>query len=185
MRILVSGFKPFGPHTNNPTEALIKALPNEIGDKTVDTVLLPVEYETAFQVLNQAVLKERYDSVMMLGLAAGRKNITIEHHAINLRHASLADEAGVFKQFEKIRDQGPVLVESSLPYERLLRLAKEEERPITLSTDAGAYVCNDVFYLMRLYHPHLRAGFIHVPDTSVLALNEQHKQLVWLIERLD
>lgn len=185
MRILVSGFKPFGPHESNPTEALIEALPNDIGDKTVDTVLLPVEYETAFQVLNQTVLKERYDSVMMLGLAAGRKTITIEHHAINLRHASLADEAGVFKQFEKIRDQGPMLVENSLPYERLLRLAKEEERPITLSTDAGAYVCNDVFYLMRLYHPHLRAGFIHVPDISTITLDEQLNALLWVIEHLN
>lgn len=65
-----------------------------------------MEYETAFQVLNQAVLKERYDSVIMLGLAAVRKVINIEHHA------SIADEAGVFKQFEKFRDQGPMLVES-------------------------------------------------------------------------
>ncbi len=184
MRILVSGFKPFGALTSNPTEALIEALPSDIGDKTVDTVLLPVEYETAFQVLNQAVLKERYDSVIMLGLAAGRKNINIEHHAINLRHASLADEAGVVKAFEKIRDQGPALVESTLPYENLLRLAKDEKRPITLSTDAGAYVCNDVFYLMRLYHPTLCAGFIHVPDINTLSFDIQLEQLVWLINQI-
>lgn len=184
MRILVSGFKPFGPHESNPSEEIIKALPKMIGDNTVDTVLLPVAYETAFQVLNQAVLKERYDSVMMLGLAAGRKNITIEHHAINLRHASLADEAGVFKQFEKIRDQGPLLVESSLPYESLLRLAKEEKRLITLSTDAGAYVCNDVFYLMRLYHPHVRAGFVHVPDEETLPIGELVLTIEWLIQNL-
>lgn len=184
MKLLISGFKPFGPHTENPTQKILEQLPKTRGNIFIGTVLLPVEYGRAFETLDEAFKKDSYDTVIMLGLAAGRKAINLEHHAINLRHATLPDEAGVLKQFSPIIENGPSLYESTLPYQDLIEKASKEGLPLTLSTDAGGYVCNDVFYLMRHHHPTITSGFIHVPDETTIPLEEQVSLIEWLIQRV-
>lgn len=184
MNILISGFKPFGPHTENPTQKIIEQLPKTLGGVVIDTVLLPVEYGRAFDVLDEALKKGAYETVVMLGLAAGRKAINLEHHAINLRHATIPDEAGILKQFSPILDGGPILYESTLPYQHLIETASKEGFALTLSTDAGGYVCNDVFYLMRHHYPTVTSGFVHVPDEKTVPLDEQVSIIQWLIQHL-
>ena len=75
-RILVSGFEAFGGDTVNPTHRLVDELraglialpPNAV----IETVLLPVGFQTAFEALESAIERFQPHAVLSLGQAGGR-----------------------------------------------------------------------------------------------------------------
>ena len=67
MRILVTGFEPFGAHAVNSSMAVVNALPPSNG---LITRVLPVVYEEAGSIIRQLIETHRPDAVMCLGLCA-------------------------------------------------------------------------------------------------------------------
>ena len=59
-------------------------------------------------------------------------------------------------------ENGPETYETPVPVEALCRQMQQEGFEIEPSQDAGAYVCNDTFYLTGLRSP-APVSFIHVP----------------------
>lgn len=115
MRLLVTGFEPFLEHSTNPTMQILDAIQSD----RVHTLVLPVEYERAADILIKTIKNESFDAALMLGLAADRTFVSLEYQALNLMDALAADNAGVRKRFEKITD-GPESILSSLPVETLI-----------------------------------------------------------------
>ncbi len=161
-RLLITGFEGFLEHTDNPTATVIEAL-HETLPFAFDSLILPVEYGSAAQTLIAHIENTPADRIVLLGLAAGRKTISLEHHALNLNHSIYPDNAGVTPFLEPIEPHGPALYASTLPLKAWLKEAQSMDYPVTLSTDAGSYVCNDLFYRLRHRFPKLPIGFIHVP----------------------
>ena len=180
MKILLTGFEPFLEHTSNPTLDIIKHL----ASKDVTPLSLPVVYEKAAQKILDAVAKEPFDFIIMLGLAADRTMITIEHHALNWMDAKGPDNEGVIKRFEVIDEKGPHLYPTDIPYKTIIEDAETELRPISLSLSAGGYICNDTFYRVKHALKSQKVGFIHVPPISILNLETQIKSIEWIIQKL-
>ena len=90
-RILVTGFGPFGEEMRNPSLEAVMALPERAGDALILKEELPVLFGTGGDRLLALIEQLRPDAVLCTGLAAGRKALTPEVIAVNLKNARIPD----------------------------------------------------------------------------------------------
>lgn len=161
MKILISGFEKFGPHSINSSEVMVKLLASE---PDIKTVLLPVTFEDAFQKLNDEIQKHQPEVVVALGLAAYRDKISLEKVAINLIDCEIPENAGIFHRDTPIIKDAPNAYFSTLPLTEMLLSSRAF--PTEISYSAGAYVCNYLMYqlLHSLEGSGIKTGFIHLPE---------------------
>lgn len=165
--ILLAGFEPFGEFTVNPSELVARELDGEvIGGCTIKSIVLPVVFGEAGDTLIEAINDFNPKLVICLGLAADRKEISIERLAVNLDDARMPDNAGSQPVDQLITLDGPSACWSTLPVKDLVATLQEQGIPSSLSMSAGTFVCNHVFYrLMQCLDGNsaIRGGFIHLP----------------------
>jgi pyroglutamyl-peptidase len=161
MRILLTGFEPFGNATNNPSAEIVK----QISMENVFTAILPVAYTKSAEHLLALIAEHNPDVVICLGQAEGRTQITPEKVAINLDDARLADNEGVLRSDVKILEGGPDAYFSTLPVKEIVEAIKAKGVPAAVSLSAGAFLCNHVFYVAqnKFAGTNVRSGFVHVP----------------------
>ena len=95
MKVLVTGFEPFGRDRLNASWEAVRRLPKHIGDVDIVVMQVPVEFGASGRVVGQMIECERPDAVLCCGVAAGRSRVTPEYVAINHRHARIADNSGM------------------------------------------------------------------------------------------
>jgi pyroglutamyl-peptidase len=161
MKILLTGFEPFGAATSNPSGEIIK----QISGDNIVTAILPVAYTQSAEHLLVLIAEHNPDVVICLGQAEGRTQITPEKVAINLDDARLADNEGVLRNDVKILEAGPDAYFSTLPIKEIVEAIKSAGVPAAISLSAGAFLCNHVFYIVqnKFAGTHVRSGFVHVP----------------------
>ncbi|OFW01628.1 MAG: hypothetical protein A3G20_01790 [Acidobacteria bacterium RIFCSPLOWO2_12_FULL_59_11] len=170
MKILLTGFEPFGRWKVNPSEQVIRALAKQARwrtDADLVTEILPTEYVRAGKRIRQLIRRIRPGVVLCLGVAPACRAISLERVALNLDDDPLPDNAGQFRSGRPIVRGGTVAYWSTLPLERLRRVLEKRGIPVTISNHAGAYLCNHVFYLarheMEPWGDRAPCGFIHLP----------------------
>jgi pyroglutamyl-peptidase len=175
MKILVTGFTPFGGQSINPAFEAVSGLPASIAGATIEVVQLDTIFGTGALQLEDAIHCYEPNIVLCIGQAGGRAAISVEFVAINYRDASIPDNGGNTPLSERIHHTGDTAYFSNLPVKAMVQHMKNNYIPAYISYSAGTYVCNDVFYhLMYLIHtsfPNVRGGFIHVPFELSQAVN--------------
>ena len=170
MRVLVTGFEPFGGDPENPTELIAK----ELDGKTLEGArvfgrVLPVSVRRAAPELERALAEVEPDVVINLGLAPTYSNVAVERVALNLIDARIPDNDGYQPIDEPIVEDAPPAYFSTLPVRAIVKELRSEGIPAVISYSAGTYLCNYVMF-RTLHHSHVhgfpkKAGFIHVPYT--------------------
>ncbi len=172
MRILVSGFEAFGGETRNPTRELINEL--KIGRIKVPVgviagaVLLPVAFQSAFEILRTEIETFKPQIVLCLGQASGRANVDVERLAVNLIDAEIPDNLGAQPREQAIDPGAITAYFSTLPAALLVEALNGFQIPARISNSAGLYVCNFLFYRLQGYAqgPNAKiemSGFVHLP----------------------
>lgn len=166
--ILLTGFMPFGSNETNPSWEAVDALPETVGANRIEKLLLPVEYGRAAALAYAKAVELHADAVLCVGLAAGRSHITPEAIGVNVRDASIPDNAGFYPHGEPVFPDGPAAYFSTLPVRRITEAIRSAGVPAALSYTAGTYVCNDLLYalLHRFSGTPTRVAFIHVPPVA-------------------
>jgi pyroglutamyl-peptidase len=161
LKILLTGFEPFGTATSNPSGEIVK----QISGDNIVTAILPVAYVGSAECVLELIAEHNPDVVICLGQAEGRTQITPEKVAINLDDARLPDNAGVQRSDVKILDNGPDAYFTTLPIKEMVDAAKVAGVPASVSLSAGAFLCNHVFYVAqnKFVGTKIRSGFVHVP----------------------
>lgn len=172
MKILLTGFEPFGKEKINPSWEVAKNIKDNIMGAEICKLKLPVAFKKVSEMIEDELKRKKYDCVLSLGQAGQRPSISIEYIGINLRHTSVEDNNSYCPKFEKISKDGPDGIASNLPIKNILKAWEENEIPGYLSFSAGAYVCNDIMYSTSLMGKELglRSGFIHLPYTKAQAM---------------
>ena len=171
MKILLTGFEPFGGDTVNSSQETLKAVTcDEFGDVEVVAKILPVSFKRVGDVLVSLIDDLRPDVVMMLGQAGTSENIRIERFALNLMDSVKGDNDGYIPDEETIFPDSPLALQSTLPLKAIKKSLIECGIPAVVSNSAGLYVCNRTYY-EALYHISsrglaTRAVFIHLPSIS-------------------
>jgi pyroglutamyl-peptidase len=160
--LLLTGFEPFGDDPGalslNPSVEIAKALHGkEIGAWRVAGEVLPCEFGRSVRVLKTLMREYAPEAVICLGQAGGRSAISIERVAINW------DEAA--RSGQPILKTAPAAYFSSLPVHALRDALLAYGIPAEISSTAGQFVCNHVFFSLMhaLRKTKIPAGFVHVP----------------------
>ncbi|QRN83962.1 pyroglutamyl-peptidase I [Chloroflexota bacterium] len=168
MKVLITGFEPFGQSLINPSQILLEDAPDQFpGGIELVKAILPVEKAAGPEALVDAILRYQPEAVICFGLAVGRSVISLERVAVNLMDYRMPDNAGQTVQDQPVNPDGPAAYFSSLPLRAMLTALQSNNIPAELSLTAGSYLCNQVFYtLMHHLATHgqsIPAGFIHLP----------------------
>lgn len=184
--LLITGFEPFGDEQTNPSWEAVKALPDRIGAWTLRSLLLPVEFGRAAALAIETAKEVHADAILCVGLAAGRDAVTPEAVGVNVRDASIPDNAGFRPEGEPVVSDGPAAYFSTLPVRRITEAIRSANVPAKLSYTAGTYVCNDLLYTL-LHHfsgTDVRVAFVHIPLERTLPLSDSIRALTAAIEAI-
>ena len=174
MTILITAFEPFQQETINATMEALSLLPDSVCGHTLIKRTIPVVFGKAVEAVTALVDDLRPETVICLGQASGRAEVTPERVAINVMDARIPDNAGEQPADAPIREDGPAAYFSTLPVKAMVQAMKEAGVPASLSNTAGTFVCNDLMYglldhLARTGR-NIPAGFIHIPATPAQAV---------------
>lgn len=164
-KLLITGFDPFGGETVNPSWEAVKLLPTVIDSYEVTKLQIPTVFGKGADTVLTAAKELQPDAILCVGQAGGRSSITPEVVAINLREATIFDNAGNGPVNTPVVADGPAAYFSTMPVRKIVEALRSGGYPANLSYSAGAFVCNDVLYSL-LHHyrdSKILIGFIHVP----------------------
>lgn len=203
---------PFGGEEINPSWEAVRALPEKILEYELTKMLIPVVFGEAAEMVIAEAEKIRADVVLCIGQAGGRAEICPELVGINLKNATIPDNAGNQPGDEPIAEGGDAAYFSTLPVRKIADAISAAGIPARLSYSAGAYVCNELLYsLLRHFDGgqnagkngredrqnagentrKTRVGFIHVPyipeqgKTPSMSLDDIKTALTIAIKNLD
>jgi pyroglutamyl-peptidase len=166
--VLLTGFEPFGGERLNPSWLAVRRLHGlTIHGHRIVSRRLPTAYRESLQKLRRLLRRLRPALVICVGQAGGRAEITPERVAINVDDSLLPDNAGWKPVDAAIIPGGPAAYWSTLPVKAIVRALQRHGIPASVSSTAGTFVCNHVFY--GLMHElakgggTVRGGFVHVP----------------------
>ena len=165
MKVLITGFDPFGGADINPSWEAVKRLPDQVGTHMLCKLMIPTVFGLGARRVLEAAEDFQPDVIISVGQAAGRQAVTPERIGVNIRDAKIPDNAGNQPVGEMVDPQGPAAYFSTLPVMEMAEAIGRAGYPAAVSNSAGAFVCNDVLYTL-LHHyrdTSVRVGFIHVP----------------------
>lgn len=167
MKILVTGFDPFGGDTINPALEAVNLLPYEIQGHTIEKLEIPTVFNKSKVTIENKLKATHFDIVLAIGQAGGRFELTPERIGINIDDARIPDNEGNQPIDEMIQSSGDAAYFSNLPVKRMTEAIKTAGVPARLSNTAGTFVCNHILYqlgfLQATQFPNIKFGFIHVP----------------------
>ena len=83
MKVLITGFEPFGKETTNPSYEAVRLLPDEINGAKIVKAEIPVVFRKGGEEVQKLVRQENPDIVILVGQSGGRSAVTVERIAIN------------------------------------------------------------------------------------------------------
>jgi pyroglutamyl-peptidase len=164
-KILITGFEPFGARTENASWEAVSRLPEQIGAYQLVKKRLPTVFGQAADEAIGAAKEIEPTFFLCVGEAGTGKKLHLEQIGINLRCASLPDNAGAQPQNEPVRPDGADGYFATIPVQSAVAELKGKGVPVEVSYSAGTYVCNDLLYsvLYAYRGSAVKCGFIHVP----------------------
>lgn len=165
MRLLITGFDPFGGANINPSWEAVRRLPDRIGATEIRKLMIPTVFGKAAQAVMEAAEDWQPQVILCVGQAGGRSGVTPERIGINVRQARIPDNAGNQPQEQPVIGGGPDGLFATVPVVDMVRAVEAAGLPAAVSNSAGTFVCNDTLYtlLYRYGGTGVRVGFIHVP----------------------
>ncbi|MCQ1530460.1 pyroglutamyl-peptidase I [Lutispora saccharofermentans] len=167
MKILVTGFEPFGGEKINPALEVVKRLRHEISGAEVIKLTVPVVFRKSIEVVTNTICELEPDYVLSVGQAGGSADLSVERVGINIDDARISDNDGQQPIDTPIDPEGLPAFFATIPVKAIVQAIREERIPVRVSYTAGTFVCNHLMYgvLNHIYKNKLniKAGFIHIP----------------------
>lgn len=167
MKILVTGFDPFGGEKINPAIESVKRLPDKILDAEIIKLEIPTVIGKSVDKIREKIKEVEPDVVLSIGQAGGRPDITVERVGINCDDCRIKDNEGNQPIDENVVEDGPAAYFATIPIKAMVEHIKEGKIPASVSNTAGTFICNHVLYgvchIKATEYPNMRTGFIHIP----------------------
>lgn len=167
MKVLITGFDPFGGEKINPAWEAVKALPDNIDGIEVVKLQIPTVFKKSAKKLFENIDSVKPDVVICVGQAGGRYEFSVERVAINIDDGRIPDNDGYQPVDSPVFEDGENAYFSTLPIKAIVEEVKKVGIPSAVSNTAGTYVCNHIMYSLLYYlnknNLNIKGGFIHVP----------------------
>lgn len=186
MKILVTGFDPFGGEKINPAIEAVKLLPNTIKGVEIEKLEIPTVFHKSAEVVREKMNEFKPDVVLNIGQAGGRMGLTPERVAINQDDARIPDNEGNQPIDVAIQEDGEPAYFSKLPIKAMVEAMKNAGIPASVSNTAGTFVCNHIMYqtlyLVDKEFPEVKAGFMHIPFMTEQVLDKPNQPAMSLTD---
>ncbi len=167
MKILVTGFDPFGGEKINPAIESVKLLPDNMAGANIIKLEIPTVVFKSLNKIKEAIREHDPDVILSIGQAGGRPDITVERVGINMDDCRIPDNEGNQLVDTKVFEDGPDAYFATLPIKAMVKNIQDAGIPASVSNTAGTFICNHVLYGVR----HMcetefkgkKSGFIHIP----------------------
>ena len=167
MKILVTGFDPFGGEPINPAIESVKRLPDNIAGAEIIKLEIPTVRKKSLEKIEKAINEHNPDIILSIGQAGGRFDISIERVGINLDDFRIPDNEGNQIIDEPVFPDGENSYFVKLPVKAMVQNVQKNNIPASVSYTAGTFVCNHVLYgvlyLIEKKYKGKKSGFIHIP----------------------
>ena len=167
MKILVTGFDPFGGEPINPAIESVKKLPDNIAGAEIIKLEIPTVRRKSLEKIEKAIQEHNPDIILSVGQAGGRFDVTVERVGINMDDFRIPDNEGNQVIDEPIFSDGDNAYFVKLPVKAMVQNIQKNKIPASVSYTAGTFVCNHVLYgvlyLVEKKYKGKKSGFIHIP----------------------
>lgn len=167
MKVLITGFDPFGGEKINPAWEAVRALPDNIDGIEVVKLQIPTVFKKSAKKLFENIDSVKPDVVICVGQAGGRYEFSVERVGINVDDGRIPDNDGYQPVDSPVFEDGENAYFSTLPIKAIVEEVKKAGIPAAVSNTAGTYVCNHIMYSLLYYlnknNLNIKGGFIHVP----------------------
>lgn len=202
--IHVTGFKKFHGVAQNPTETAVNILKDyvekrglpagvtlgsctvleTVGEGGLPTLLKVIEESSSGNSSNNGQV-----IWLHLGVNSGATKFAIERLAVNEATFRCADELGWQPQrLPIVPEDGGInqIRKTSCPTESILEFLKKKSFEVTMSDDAGRFVCNYVYYhsLRLAEQKGHKCLFVHVPTFNRVNQEKQMEFVAALLEAI-
>ena len=147
MRILVTGYEPFGGGTVYAASLAVQKL-KTTARCNVELIVreIPTVFGKSAKAVEDAILEVLPQAVISVGQAGGTPDIRVERVALNLDDARIPDNEGNSPGDSLIDPAGPVAYWATIPVREVVDAIAKQGIPAFISYSAGTFVCNHVFY---------------------------------------
>lgn len=122
MKVLVTGFDPFGGDKVNPAYEAVKCQMKSAVLKSSKWKYRPYsKKKKSSQVVKEAIQQHQPDVVICVGQAGGRSAVSFERVAINLAEARIPDNEGNQPFDTALEENGPAAYFTSLPIKAMTK----------------------------------------------------------------
>jgi pyrrolidone-carboxylate peptidase len=184
--VLVSHYDAFGKAKFNNSEKIAYLLKENFKNSEIQIEICPLktvfdksygELENCFKSLPQA-------PALVLSLGEYGCKIKAETIVRNYDFTQGPDNEGNERDGEIIPNSKAFAgLRYPLP-QMYCALPKKERNFLTISNDAGSFVCNNTAYQMNQHYPDLQFGLIHVPANHCWNLDHKNKLTVKIISTM-
>ena len=186
MKVLLTGFDPFGGEAVNPAQEAVQRVSDNINGAEVIKITIPTVQTKSVKAIEEAIELYNPDIVISLGQAAGRYDITPARVAINIDDFRIKDNEGNQPTDKIIQEDGKSAYFSNLPVKAMVKHMNDNQIPATLSNTAGTFVCNHVMYgilyMIDKKYPNIKGGFIHIPYMTSQVIDKKNTPFMSLDE---
>lgn len=178
MKIIVTGFSPYGGEAVNPSQEVLKLLPDEIMNvKIIKYELQPV-YHVCLKIAMELVETHEPIAFLSLGMAQGKSHLTVERVGLNLIDSPKTDNAGVHYLDTLIKEDGPDAYFTHFPVKESVKSMVQNGIPANVSYCAGTFISNHLIYgMLYLIHKKglsLQYGHIGLPFLPGQTVDRPH-----------
>lgn len=172
--ILLTGFGPFPGMPENATAVLVPRLATaaraRFAEHDVVSAVLPTEWRAAPETLTKLLDRHRAVLALHFGVCSNTDGFQVELIGRNVRSGT-RDAAGELPATMCVVEEGPALLASTLPAERIVARLSKLKLPCRASINAGDYLCNALLYhslnvARDMLQPFV-TGFVHVPANLI------------------
>ena len=134
MKVLVTGFDPFGGESINPAYEAVKMLPDEIAGAQIIKREIPTSFTRGTAEVVRQIELCQPDLVLNVGQAGGAAGLRVERVAINLADARIPDNDGAQPVDEPLVQDGAPAYFAKLPVKAMVRGYRQRAIPASCLT---------------------------------------------------
>ena len=186
MKVLLTGFDPFGGEPINPAQEAVKMVSDNINGAQVIKITIPTVMTKSVEAIEKAIIEHNPDIVISVGQAGCRFDITPDRVSINMYDFRIKDNEGNQIIDTIIKEDGQPAYFSNLPIKAMVKHMNENKIPASVSNTAGTFVCNHVMYgilyMIDKKYPNIKGGFIHIPYMTSQIIDKKNTPFMSLEE---
>lgn len=129
MKILITGFDPFGGETVNPAYEAVKLVPDTIKGAEIVKIEIPTVFGEAGKTVEKGIEEYKPHAVICVGQAGRRADISVERVAINLVEAPIPDNAGNQPMDVKSQEDGENAYFATVPVKAMVKNINDKGIP--------------------------------------------------------